>query len=338
MINREGGYFSFTAFIVILLLAALSTGLFLLQSASLLLEKRVTIKIPESDADRLIEQMVMTKLDDETPDGDSSLDDFWRDFHEQTINGWTIKLEDLSSRPNLNLVDPEMLYRTDLKKYVSVTKTAEDFSGFRINNGFTLDPNDYQELFLGTEWISRFSVYGCGNINILPEESLEIILEERNVDKSLAGVIIEKRKSGYFTTETFLELDESAGDSLFPLANTEAGFNVNTMDEYTLQVVFEYVWGKQEGSHFSYLDKKGRILNDRTYREIGPEELTGILGLEDSLKEIYQYLGTKTWFWKVNMTGFDKRITWVLVRRPSASKNGEDSYQIISKHVEKEKP
>ena len=72
-----------------------------------------------------------------------------------------------------------------------------------------------------------------------------------------------------------------------------------------------------------------RILAERAGGEIGEERLAALLGPAAKTTPLAHYLGVRTWFWRITVTGPSRRLVWIVARLPGdAVTVGEDKARL----------
>ncbi|MCK5201200.1 MAG: hypothetical protein KAR21_22755, partial [Spirochaetales bacterium] len=128
----------------------------------------------------------------------------------------------------------------------------------------------------------------------------------------------------HIITET--ELLTTAGSdyaTIYPIIGTLPEMNVHFIPEFILEQVLSYPYGGE------LIDNNSSILNTllslRMSDEIKPKELQGLIETEDLQERVFHHLGTKTWFWKVEVATKKTAIEAIIVCIPVAGEKTSES-------------
>lgn len=282
----------------------------------------------EARLTELASAAVALLLEDPTPEADSPFDPVWSGVLpvgesrgaeirlSQAPAGYSVALEDLSSRIGINWVRKEVLADLGaLKPGVA----AEELQQYREDSGLHLDPGSYERFVAAPDLEALFTTYGWFNLNISDEFALRKAALARTSDLALAedlrGRVQQARMRK--SPEEPLRLigsDEIAGflgpayGQLHPIVGADPAMNVHFVPERIVEALFRHYNADKTAGE--------QILADRAGHEIDAERLNGLLGEAAENTPLAHYLGVRTWFWRIAVAGPSLRLTWVLARMP----------------------
>jgi hypothetical protein len=303
--KSDDGYSSISVFILILFLSAISLSalhiiqISLLRSSKYNREYEIRQKLDEK-AWALIEILG----NDPTPEADSIFDPVWTYIESENEGDTQIGLEDISSKFNLNFMRTKMLDKSSLKNSMIEGHTPEELKQFRGENGFSSDLIETYGKFFPEENLKKyFTVYSYANFNVTYEDSLKKLYEIRVSEDSGHSFLntVQQHVSGRVMADhqTYKNLVGTAYDNLYPVVNTQPLMNVNFVPGPVLESVLHYPYGgekhEQSDSFFEV------IMTERAILEFSDEKLKNLLDIEDDYLRIREYLGTRTWFWRISI-------------------------------------
>ena len=132
----------------------------------------------------------------------------------------------------------------------------------------------------------------------------------------IAGALSEK----HIISEEELLL-EVGGDykSVYPIINALPEMNVHFIPELILEQVLSYPYGGEVIENNSSI--VNNLLSLRMNDEITPEGLQSLIETEGLEERIFHHLGTKTWFWKVEIANKRTAVEAIIVCIPAAGSN-----------------
>ena len=305
---REDGFFSFQTLLVTLFLSIIITGtgtaVYLVKNFANRVNRRVTEK---SALQKEVMNIINQLSGDPTPDADSTFDPVWHYISNKSTENMKLQLTDLSSRININSVHPLFLERTQLRSTFKNGKTVETFRNIRNKNGFCINITaTYRDIFNKSDLENYYTSYGYMNINTAYEFSLQRMFKLLTDDPAAAEVF-HSFTAGALSSRRIMDADELLTafrynyHSIFPLIGTCPEMNVNFIPEFILKQVLTYPYGGKQLENSSAVLQ--RILYLRKAQEITSSQLRTIITIEEPLQErIFQYVGTKTWFWEIKIT------------------------------------
>lgn len=257
-------------------------------------------------------QAVQRLLEDPTPTVDSPLDPIWDSLLDLENDGISVELEDASSRMGLNWVRKELIQSLGV---LQPGKTAQELQQFREDTGIHLNLKREFAGFVDEDTIGTlFTPYTYFNINISDEFVLRKLYAIRSLDSAAAEVFHTRIQSARAEKKIIAPEDLAdflgPGDYsiLFPVANAEPAMNIHFAPEPILTALF---------SHYQVPPEKiGPILSLRESAEWTAEDIEDLIGEKYSETLLHQYLGVKTWFWKIVATGDDLTLSWIVARVP----------------------
>jgi hypothetical protein len=267
-------------------------------------------------------------LADPTPEADSPFDPVWagtlvagRDRSgsirvSEAPAGYEARLEDLSSRLGINWVRKELVADIGvLKPEVS----ADGLQQYREETGLHLDPLRYSGFVAQADLDALFTTRGWLNVNIADEFALRQAALARTGDLALAEDLrsrvqqarVRKKPEDPLRLVAPDGLADFLGPSLMalvPIVCAEPAMNVHFAPE---RVVAALVHHYNAGESLAAL-----LVGEREHRELDAQALKGLLGAAAEKTPLAHYLGVRTWFWRLEVTGPTRRLAWVLARMP----------------------
>ena len=303
--SLETGSVSAAVLFLLLFLSAVAGGAHLFVRTSLDREMRYVARYTEKqaflDQARFVAQSI---LSDKTPEGDSKFDAVWRTVAEEDDSTEKVILMDVSSAFNPNWLRKGIFDGTELGSFLKSGVTLEELQASRFRDGISADVVRRYADFLDFEKIeiptSGFSYF---NINITDEFVLERVAAERTGDPQFAEIFRRRIQEKLIRRELFVDADMPDAltpyyEDLNPLINTRSVWNVNFLDADLLEMILSY-------DSFGIRDAEAKtreIVAVRNTRELIPQDIVDILEVDDD-NRVLQYLGTKTWMWRISVTG-----------------------------------
>lgn len=329
---------------IIFIISILFLGVFSIMEFASSELKRNTIKNKhKEDLLNTAEKVIEFLMDDSTPFADSPLDSVWQEI--DNIDGYSIILEDISSRLGINWIRQE-LFETLKENDFSVKQGVEyeDLHNIRENTGIHINiETAYKDIAEEDQLNTFFTGYSFFNINISNEFVLADLYEIRtgNNPESFRMKIHNARlKKGDEDPEHIKKdelkdfLNEDFG-SLFPIINTEPVINIHFADDVIVKDLFLHYDIENAET------KTENIMNTRETEELTEDMLKNIIDAdEEEYKQlfIYQYLGIKTWFWKIEISKEDiensPKLQWIIARVPQYEEDEDNDilkYRILEK-------
>ncbi len=305
----------------------------------------------KNNLEKEVYQLIDIIAKDPSPEADSPTDPVWG--HIEKINdsdeNLTIRLEDISSRFNINFIRTKMLEESPFFKDLMINgKNTQNLKDDRYKYGFISDIHSrfdedhlgYEDFFETEDLDKYFTTYGYANLNVTYEKSLEKIFETRVPDRgtgSFMSDITNLIKSGIMADNSRMKkILGTEYEDLYPLINVEPIINVNFAEEEILKAIIYYPYGEEQlkdrASIYNYL------INERANSELNNEQIKNyIKGKldEDDVKykykiRILQYLGSTTWFWKITAVSDNRTLSAIICRIPLETRApSKRDYQII---------
>jgi hypothetical protein len=274
---------------------------------------------------------------DPSPDIQSFADPVWT-WHEKNLDGYTVTINPVSDRVNLNFVRKNLFDKTALSMLFMPGKTSADLQQYREDNGFSLTSSAYGQFFIPANLDRYFSCYGWANINLTDE------FAARTLARSLTGS--DQAAEGLRGTIETLLLNRgiaSSGDlrmllginyqDLFPFINAEPLMNINHIDPDLLRELLAY----PDYGIASPEVRLSELLARREGGGIAGADIPLILGVPPG-SLLTHYLGSITWFWEITVTGGRKTLRTVLCGLPPEDAEGRTGtgieYQIIEQRYQ----
>lgn len=338
--SRESGAASAVVMGVLAVLSALFLGTAaLIETGTAAIARARSRDAEEARLSDLASAAVALLLEDPTPEADSPFDPVWSDAlaagegraAEIPVSGapqgYSVILEDLSSRIGINWVRKELLAALDALKPEA---TVQELQQYREDTGLHLDIARYERFVGSGQLEALFTTRGWLNVNIADEFALRTVALERTGDLALAEDLrarvqnarVRRKPEDPLRLVSRGELEEFLGSAygrLFPVVSAEPAMNVHFVPGRVVEaLVSHYNAGRALGE---------RILAERASGEMDEERLVGLLGEAATRTPLAHYLGVRTWFWRIAVTGPSRRLEWVLARMPGG--DGEPRLQVV---------
>ena len=319
--------FIVTLFFLSLILIAL--GIFL-RVSDITISKRTQDKSDKEKIDTVLNSIFEEIKKDHTPNVDSKMDPVWK-FNDSNIDGFDISIKSLSGLINLNYIPKEILANTILISAFDVPESVDKIKSMIEENGMINSYEEISDLISEDKFNENFTLYGYSNFNVADEVPLSFI--GNNLTNSYFGdELVNKRKSlrnnkQYIQSQT--EFNMLCGihfDDINPYININPTLNVNFMNEELLKSFLTYPQFKLSNA----LQKANTIISLRESKEITQEELISILGIQKN-NDLYYYIGSKTWFWQITISGKNTSCNVILARDPEERTLGEPKFYLIEK-------
>ncbi len=351
--KKEEGAITLTAVLVLALACFLT-----LSVASLSMAGKNQLRAFNRSTDRVLKlqeaaDRVLTLLTEEEPDAPdwqgSSFFAGITGIEEET--GFTILLEDISSRFNLNSLNKKMITETMVNNYMLSGTGADAFQQDRADRGFGLDPLLRWKEYFEEEFLSRYATCTGGwNINTADEFSLEAVFAEITGDETAAELfhekVREKRKNLELVTPE--KLEEFIGiqhfSQVYPAIHAFPEINLHFAPEWVLKQLLAY-------PAYKVADPAGTaelLISLRDSRGLSGEEIIDLIPIkvdsdatatEKRLKEenrLFAWLGNTTLFWRISIQGETLSIIREVARIPDTrgmSGEKERQYRIIREEL-----
>lgn len=325
--NNTTGNTSIYIIILLLFLSiiVISTGEYLLSFSKLerrLLARETLTQELESIGYLIIDEMKQ----DPVPSIDSTNDEVYYYIRSLEIDGYTIKLKDISSRINLNAIDFKIFSETESQLDLGLLSNSKSLTNRRNSIGLSMDfESDYADLFDKDCLNSFFSPYTWFNADLSDDNLIQNLLEQRS----------KTNDEDYFEKDSFI-IDEEIKDPtaiddgfLFPIVNSKRLMNLFfTPRPITEALVRHYLKGDSKKSITNKIDK---LYSERESGDLTEKRIEEILDPQTlNEKKILNYLGTVTWFWECIITKEGISHTLRFVRLPTENKDNEEiNYRIV---------
>ncbi len=335
---NDDGFYSFQTLLIILFVSiiALSTGTGV-SFTIILLDKNTRNREERALLQNEVSEIIKHFYKDLSPEADSAFDPVWAYIDEKRGIYRKLQLTDISSRVNINAVHPLFIQRTDLKSLLKNGVTVEDFRALRNSTGpWTCSSGGFNGIFQKEAAERYFTCFGLMNVNTAYEFSLQKMFELLTGDRGAAEVFhtfiadsLQKKK--LITAEELSSVFKNYMPVISPLIGTEPDMNINFVPDFILRAILDYPYGGRT------LKNKSEILEDilsaRSTGEIDTAELRGLVKIESKAQEkIFQYLGTKTRFWEIDMETEKSAACAVVVCIPDSNEYSLYSFSITPIH------
>ncbi len=309
---------------VVLFLSAAALGALMLLGASALLIRR-SVSVSEIRAQLETEaQKVLVQLSQQTAvDVDSPFDPVWTYVAGTKEGNVTATLEDVSSQLNLNAVRTEVFEKTELGKLLSLGHSAMELRQYRADKGPFTSLSFYDGFFAPGVLSRDFTVYGYFNVNTTFEDVLRGVFAARTGDAAAAEAFRGAIR-GYLVKQEMVKKEELAVlfglyyPQMYPLMNVEPQMNVNFVPPEVLHAILSYPYGGKKIANAEGIYNS--ILADRQGQALTPQYLSDLIQAKDEQLLVFQYIGTRTWFWRLTVSGSGHSLMKVMARIPNEQK------------------
>jgi hypothetical protein len=333
--DRQSGSTSIPILIVLIAFSLLAVGmLFLIQGFSrYTLRSRETFRAKRELIEKA-EEIVALLFPRDPDEADSPHDPIFSAV--EKMQDIEVTLEDVSSYLGLNWARKGLLTASDLLR--DSEASARELQQHREDTGLYLDLEEGYSSFFKEDVVleEHFTAYSYFNINVCDEFVLRKLFEIRTGDKVKSEIFRLKIHNHRLKTKekSFIQPDELSGflgldsDIVYPVVNAEPVINVNFAPRSVLLTVL-IASGIEKAD-----ETVSSILQSREDRPLDLEALEFILG--KALKEtpVGQYLGYRTWFWRLRVSLGGNELTWIIARVPPDSGTGGASDDCTMRLVE----
>ena len=306
MSNIDNGFSSIQTMLILFILSLSVLGL----GSGISLTQRYYKKneVKEQDLNLLkaeVASIIKQLKSDPTPASDSPIDPVWNYIEGQSGKYEYLKLSDVSSRINPNWIRSVFFERTDLKKFLLNGVSSDMLKDHRNETGFVMDIySSYSELIDPEALDALFTPYSYINVNTDYEYVLKDMYELLTGDSGRAeafhsfitSALSEKH---IITSEELLNAVGNDYKAIYPIISTLPEMNVHFIPEFILKQVLAYPYGGEGIENSSSI--LNTLLSLRMSNEITTEDLSELIETEGLQERVFQHLGTKTWFWKVEI-------------------------------------
>lgn len=261
---------------------------------------------------------------DPTPESDSPFDPVWEYIKETNASHpEQLSLTDISSAINLNLVRTPLLEKTSLKNTASGKRPLSEFDQFRTDSGLITDLSVFSDFFNADTFTRCYTLYGYVNLNTSFEYSLERMFAARTGDTGAAGNF-HSQIQGYLEKTALITKDQVRSllgahyDELYPLMNVEPGVNVNFAAPEVLYGILSYPYGEKKITNYEAI--YNAITSERGHEELGKSYLADLIQVQGLQQLVLQYLGVRTWFWRISVESDSSRVELIVARIPDDTK------------------
>jgi hypothetical protein len=288
--------------LALFLCSALALGAAAYSSSALLLGNREkTRTAARKEMEAILSETIEVLISDPSPEVNGVDDPLWA-LRGTRTKGYSLDIDPVSDRINLNFVQKNLFDKTRLERLFRPGQDADRLQQFREDRGLSFGTEAFADFFEEGLLGKYFSTRGWANINLIDE------FAARQLGAALAGnpaqgealrekirrLRMEKRLLDREALPFFLG---ASRDELEPFVNTEPLMNVNFVDPLILEELLayeEYGIGRAE-------EHCAELLSRREREGISAEDLRSILGIDRS-NPLAQYLGSITWFWEITIT------------------------------------
>lgn len=327
--DEEGGA-SVLLFAVVLFLAAGAIGaMAILSTTARAVRQGSALAANRRMLERAARSVLARLAQDPTPGADSAFDPIWSYVSAGGASGVRFSLSDLSSRVDLNLVRVALFEETKLGDLMLPGRTAAGLRQYRADKGPFKNLEAYAKWFPPAVLHNDFTVYGNINVNTTFEGVLSTVFAARTGDAP-ASEVFRTQIRRYLRQKQLIGSSDLRGlfglyyPQLYPLMNVRPQINVNFVPEADLRAILSYPYGGHPLA-------KGRAIADailarRRTGEVSEQYLTGLIHATGEQRLVLQYLGVRTWFWRIGASNHTGSVGLVVVRIPGQK---SDSFAIL---------
>lgn len=271
-------------------------------------------------------------VNDNSPDSDSLVDSFWKQNGE--IDGISIKIEDLSSKMNINFFPKEIILETDLLNNIALLDSYEQIDKYIEENGLIYSSNEVSSIISPEVYESWFSSFGIANINFSSQIGFEKLSIDLIGSREDAFFFLQKRDNlikNKQLIQTEIDFEFLAGvlyEKITPLIALQPQMNIHFIDKNVLESLLSY----KPYNVKSWKNKEARLLEMRETQEISREKLSEILEINNS-HPLFYALGTRTWFWKIEVCDGKYVYHEIIFVEPVEKIIEKKSYSTIRKKI-----
>jgi hypothetical protein len=284
------------------------------------------------ELNRITTEVIDAIRDDPSPDIQSFADQVWT-WQELTPDGYTVTINPISDRVNLNFVRKNLFDKTALALLFMPGKTSSDLQQYREDHGFFLLPSAYGEFFIPANLDRYFSCYGWANINLIDEFAAGVLARyltgsdqaAEGLRNTIETLLLNRRTASPGDLRMILGIDFN---EFFPFINAEPLMNINHIDPDLLRELLAY-------PDYGVASPEARLSEVLARREgggIARENIPLILGVPPE-NLLTHYLGSITWFWEITVIGPRKALRTVLCGFPPETDHSIE-YQIIEQRYQ----
>jgi hypothetical protein len=335
-VNRNSAGSSYLTILVVLLLISVlfigvSTVAHMVARTSVIISEKQELREQfVREAERVMSLLTReASKTSESPEADSVHDIIWREIQFCQVPEASISLEDISSRLNPNWMMRTLFSKTKFSQLLNSDKTPDDLQAYREKQGLSVNIKEHYLDFFSEENLEKyFTGYSYFNINITDEFVLKTIYAQRTgkteseaenfrlrvQNKRLAQNPLERlilnKDLQHFLSDDY--------DALFPVINSEPLFNVNFVDKEILEEIIKYPYPDQGENRKIDTHVLAWILSERENRELTEKDLKTKITPKYEKRRIEQFLGAKTWFWKISISKGETVLVWIVARLPQS--------------------
>ena len=321
---KESGSTSIAVLILLTVLSLLAMGVPLLVHS---FTRYATKSREEFDIKRqLIEkadEVVELLLARDPDEVDSRFDSVFLSIKD--AENFTVGLDDVSSYLGLNWARKGLIAASGL--LLDSESSAQELQQHREDTGLYLDLEEGYGSFFKDHVVlaDHFTPYSYFNLNVCDEFILRKLFEIRTGDKVNAELFHLKIHNYRLQTEekSFVQPDDLYDflglfyEALYPVVNAEPVINVNFAPPSVLRAVM-IASGIEQPE-----ETVDSLLQSRDTRPLTREVLEFIMGEAFHETPVGQYLGHRTWFWRLRISINASALTWILARVPQSGGAGE---------------
>lgn len=318
---------------VIVFLSAAAVGAMVLLSSALRVQTRLAERAQRKETLEATARSVLTRLAaDASPNEDSRFDSVWSYIAKENNSHTSLSLEDISSRLNLNLLRTAVLQKTSLRSAIAPGHTADGLRQYRATKGPFASLSAYSAYIVPDALHKDFTVFGYVNVNTTFEDSLRQVFQARTGDRNAADAFHSQIQAFLMKKKLIqqAQLRQLFGlyyPELYPLMNLQPSINVNFAPAAVLRAILSYPYGGKQLPGWQQV--LAAVVAERASAPITHQDLTGMIHVSGEQELILQYLGTRTWFWRITASRGAARDVLIAARIPGGK---EKRFVILQNH------
>jgi len=263
---------------------------------------------------RAAEEIVAKLSEDSSRESDSPRDAIWSTLGLRD-DGIALSLEDASSGLNPNFSSRELLETREIRSLLAPGSSPEGLARMRSEKGLSTEPRHFAGIF-AEEALGHLSFFGWANINTADRDSLVSLclsLTASAAEAEATGAKIDAaRSSGRILLPEDLPsfLGKEFGTLSPPICAT-APHNSHFASPLLIRAILSM-------PSLAISDASARadaLLAAREDHDLREEELASICGKGAGGRAL-QYLGLRTWFWRIRAEGSGHAFSEVVAASP----------------------
>jgi hypothetical protein len=254
--------------------------------------------------------------EDFTPESDSPRDSIWTALGERD-DGIVLSLDDFSSGLNPNYSSVGLLDSADLRSMFAPGRSPEELAKYRAEKGLSSETSHYAGIF-ADDALRSLSCFGWANVNTADRDSLRALClsltgSEGRADAFSAKIEAARSAKRIIGPESLKSFLGSEHAWLFPLICAEAPHNAHFASPRLIRAILSLpALGLADPSA-----RADALIAARDDHDLTEAELASLCGAASG-RQALQYLGLRTWFWRIRAEGSGHAYSMVLAASPGS--------------------